>query len=325
MDRINFWKLIELVDKPALIAQDEKSAAAPLVRALEVLPEEELRSFDAHLAEVLSDIEGDEYAKYAGLSGQSDDGFRYLRQFVVGRGQAFYENVKNNPKSIPNDIETSWFEYLDLIAPEVWAKKTGRDVADWFRDKPEPVLADEPGPVAAKETKLLKIVYRNDVNDVIALYMYFQSLPVAKFRRLVLQRILPILLLIVGGVIALSIDSFIPILAVIIIIAIIEIRYTWIHKKVIKTLKNTAKDPLHKGFFCEHTLELNNDGLIEKTNMNERKDTWKGVSRLIVDNNRAYITIGNNEQHIIDSKKVISGNFAEFIEEVRKKIRLTHG
>jgi hypothetical protein len=103
-----------------------------LIQALEKLPEEELRSFDANLHEVLSDIKGNEYAKNAGASGNSDDAFLYLRNFVVGQGQAFYENVKNNPASMPKTLNT-WFEYLDLIAPEVWAKKTGKKFDDWYQ------------------------------------------------------------------------------------------------------------------------------------------------------------------------------------------------
>jgi hypothetical protein len=317
MDRMAFWKLIELVNKPALLAQDEKSAAAQLVQALEALPEQELRSFDAHLQEVISDIDGNEYAKYAGISGNSDDGFRYLRQFVVGRGQAFYENVKNDPRSIPNDVETSWFEYLDLIAPEVWAKKTGRAIDDWYKG--------EPGPVLKKEVKPLKIVYRNDVDDVIALYEYTNTLPVAKFRRLILRRILPLILLIACGIIAYIYDSFNPIYLWIVIIILSEIRYIYLHKKIIKILKDTAKDPLHKGFFCKHSLEITEDGLVEKTDVNERKDLWNGVSKLIIDNNRAYIFIGNNEKHIINSKEVICGDLKVFVNEVRRMIRLAHG
>jgi hypothetical protein len=133
MSRTDFWKLIELIDKPALESGDEEAAGALLFQALEKLSEEELRSFDSNLQEVISDIDGDEYVKNAGISGESDDGFRYLRQFVVAQGQTFYENVKNNPKSIPN-LEDCWFEYLDLIAPEVWAKKTGRELEEWYQE-----------------------------------------------------------------------------------------------------------------------------------------------------------------------------------------------
>jgi hypothetical protein len=317
MDRMAFWKLIELIDKPALLAQNEKPAAAPLVRAMEALSVEELRSFDANLEEVLSDIEGDEYAKYAGDSGNSDDGFRYLRQFVVGRGQAFYENVKNNPKSIPNDAETSWFEYLDIIAPEVWAKKTGRAYDDWFKDEPEPALK--------KEVKPLKIVYRNDVDDVIALYEYPNSLPVAKFRRLVLRRILPAIFLIVCVITAFIYDSYIPIIVWIVIIILSETRYIYLHKKIIRILKDTAINPEHKGFFCEHSIEITEDGLIEKTDVNERKDLWNGISKLVIDKNRVYIFLGNNEQHIINSKNMISGDLKAFINETRRMIRLKNG
>jgi hypothetical protein len=132
INRTDFWNLIELIDKSALSRGDEEKAAARLIQALEKLSEPELRSFDSHLEEVLSDIDGDEYAENAGTSGNSDDGFRYLRQFVVAQGQEFYEKVKNKPTSIPNS-DDCWFEYLDLIAPEVWAKKTGRDQKEWYK------------------------------------------------------------------------------------------------------------------------------------------------------------------------------------------------
>ncbi|RPI05039.1 MAG: DUF4240 domain-containing protein [Ignavibacteriae bacterium] len=133
INRADFWSLIELIDKSALSDGDEEKAAVRLIRALKKFSEPELRSFDSHLEEVLSDIGGDEYAKDAGISGESDDGFRYLRQYVVAQGQNFYEQVKNNPDAIPNS-EDCWFEYLDLIAPEVWSKKTKRKLEEWYQE-----------------------------------------------------------------------------------------------------------------------------------------------------------------------------------------------
>jgi hypothetical protein len=126
MDKTEFWKLIDLIDTKSLSEGDEQSASEKLFKALQDLPQAEIESFDSNLQDVLSEIEGEEYAKHAGPSGDSDDGFLYLRNFVVAQGQSYFENVKNNPSSIPDSLDC-WYEELDMLAENALSKRIRKD------------------------------------------------------------------------------------------------------------------------------------------------------------------------------------------------------
>src|SRR5690349_19741542 len=125
-----FWSIVDLIDKPALERGNEREAVAPVVLALTELPIPELESFDEHLAQTLYAIDGESYADNAGDSGRSDDGFLYIRCYVVARGQKYYSQVAANPAAMPRAIE-QWCETLLYAARNAWAVKTGRDPEEW--------------------------------------------------------------------------------------------------------------------------------------------------------------------------------------------------
>lgn len=84
-----------------------------------------------------------------------------------------------------------------------------------------------------------------------------------------------------------------------------------------KTIRRTYEAEDMTGFICEHTLEVNDEVIIEKTDVNERRDRWLGVQKIETDNNYAFIYIGALQAHIIPRKNIIEGNFDEFIEAAR--------
>jgi hypothetical protein len=130
MDRSTFWKLISRIDRSALRDGDEEGAVEPLVEALSEQGEQEIRSFEDHLSQVLYDLDGESFANEAGDSGQSGDGFLYARCFVVACGQKNYEAVKTDPAKMSKSIE-DWCESLLYVASCAWAQATGNDEEEW--------------------------------------------------------------------------------------------------------------------------------------------------------------------------------------------------
>ncbi len=116
-----FWQLIESVDTKTLNKGEgfDSDAIQPLIEALKPLSKSELEEFEDFLAKALYALDGKVYARNAGLSGRSSDGFLYIRCFVVASGRKYYERVINDPKKMPNSF-AQWCEGLLYVAKMAW-------------------------------------------------------------------------------------------------------------------------------------------------------------------------------------------------------------
>lgn len=128
MDEEEFWRLIGKIDTAALERDDDNAAVRPLQEALTAKSEMELVAFAEQLAQKLYDLDGEMYAKNAGDSGNSDDGFLYVRCYVVAKGRKFYVNTLAHPAKMPQD---QWCEALLYAHLHAWASITGRDESEW--------------------------------------------------------------------------------------------------------------------------------------------------------------------------------------------------
>jgi hypothetical protein len=133
MDRAEFWKLLENIDRRALRRFDEEAAVEPLIKALAKRDEREIFGFEEQLAQVLHDLDGRVYADHAGESSGSDDAFLYARCFVVASGEMHYGSVLASPAAMPRTLD-EWCESLLGVGAQAWALKTGRDEEDWDFD-----------------------------------------------------------------------------------------------------------------------------------------------------------------------------------------------
>jgi len=131
MDETGFWKVISKIDVKALERGDEDAAVRPVQEVLCCIKNEsELAAFEEVLAQKLYALDGEVYARNAGESGFSDDGFLYARLYVVARGQRHYEAVLADPKKMPTSID-KWCEALLSPHKYAWARLTGRAASDW--------------------------------------------------------------------------------------------------------------------------------------------------------------------------------------------------
>lgn len=133
MTRDEFWQLIGSVDQQALAEGDEDGAIDPLEKRLESFDVRGLEAFEEHLSQVLYALDGEVYADQAGEAGDSDDGFLYVRCFVVARGREHYEATLKDPALIPETLD-EWCEALLYPHRRAWAKITGSDESEWTYD-----------------------------------------------------------------------------------------------------------------------------------------------------------------------------------------------
>ena len=125
-----FWNLIDIIDRDALDQEDEDAAVEPLILALTERTEAELTAFEELLAQKLYALDGEIYARNAGVSGDSSDGFLYMRCYVVARGKEYYESILQSPQKMPKSIE-QWCEGLLYVHRQAWSELTGKDESDW--------------------------------------------------------------------------------------------------------------------------------------------------------------------------------------------------
>ena len=135
MNIATFWQLVGLIDQKALAASNDRKAVLPLINKLQVLPINEIESFDDIMAQNLYDIDGEIYSRNAGKSGGSGDGFLYIRLYVIARGQKFYESVKENPHQMPNNVE-QWREELLYVPRIAWGLITNNHPSLWPHKTP---------------------------------------------------------------------------------------------------------------------------------------------------------------------------------------------
>jgi hypothetical protein len=132
VDDATFWSLIEKLDWGR--EGDDDAVVEPLVRALALLPDAEIGSFQEVLARKLYDLDGRAWARESGDEvwlGEPDqlsvDAFLYTRCAVVARGRDIYDSVRADPTRMPKNAE---FETLLYAASTAYERKTGLEWDD---------------------------------------------------------------------------------------------------------------------------------------------------------------------------------------------------
>jgi uncharacterized protein DUF4240 len=132
VDDATFWGLIDKLDWQH--EGDDDAVVEPLVRALAMLPDAEIGSFQETLAQTLYDLDGRSWARESGDEiwlGEPDrlsvDTFLYARCAVVARGRETYDAVRGDPTRMPKNAE---FESLLYVASTAYERKTGLEWDD---------------------------------------------------------------------------------------------------------------------------------------------------------------------------------------------------
>jgi Protein of unknown function (DUF4240) len=125
----DFWKLIEHIDRDALLMGEgyDDVALRPLIDALARLDKSELQSFQDLLAQALYDLDGRAYFDASSDAAGTDDSFLYVRCFVVAMGRDVYQRTLSDPAQMPNTIER-WCEPLLYAARLAWKEQTQEDL-----------------------------------------------------------------------------------------------------------------------------------------------------------------------------------------------------
>jgi len=95
----------------------------------------------------------------------------------------------------------------------------------------------------------------------------------------------------------------------------------WFFTRQIRTtVKKLHGEHPNKGMLGEHELEIDADGLIEKTEVNETKIKWGGIERIETTLEYTFIFIGAAMAYVIPKSSVLERQYDEFIEAAREML-----
>jgi hypothetical protein len=77
-------------------------------------------------------------------------------------------------------------------------------------------------------------------------------------------------------------------------------------------------DGAQKGVLGAHVLEIHNDGLLEKTDVNETKTFWSGIERVTATAAHTFVYTGSMAGYSIPHDRVTEGDLQEFLHDVEQ-------
>jgi hypothetical protein len=110
MNEIQFWEVVGRAG----------GDADRLKHLLMRLPREEIVAFDLRLDEIMYQLDRSEIQD---VTGGSDDGFEYVRLWIVSRGREYVERVLRNPENAPHFPEQEENEQFGYAAMEAYEEK----------------------------------------------------------------------------------------------------------------------------------------------------------------------------------------------------------
>jgi hypothetical protein len=144
MDMTQFWQLIDRTR-----GGDIKKHAERLTEELAQFPEEEIVEYQRIFDTLVNRAERYDIVEVADFiyGGLGDDGWKDFRAWLIGQGQAVYENMLADPESLVDVVGTLerlniTAELLSYAACRAFERKTGRE--NFYEYIGAPLLDDEP-------------------------------------------------------------------------------------------------------------------------------------------------------------------------------------
>lgn len=80
-----------------------------------------------------------------------------------------------------------------------------------------------------------------------------------------------------------------------------------------RQVRRLYKEGTNKGTLGQHELEIDDSGLVERTEVNETRHAWQGVERIVETDTHALIYISSMMAHVIPKRSVTVGDADAFI------------
>jgi|GEM_PF-3280361 len=92
----------------------------------------------------------------------------------------------------------------------------------------------------------------------------------------------------------------------------------FVRKNLRKRIVKMYAEGQNNGIIGEHELQIDVDGLVEKTQIGEVRQEWDKIKNVVSHNNRTYIFISDINAYILPKDSTIQGDYDNFVAEVNR-------
>lgn len=91
-----------------------------------------------------------------------------------------------------------------------------------------------------------------------------------------------------------------------------------VRKNLRKRIVKMYSEGQNNGIIGEHELQIDADGLVEKTQLGEVRQEWDKIKDIVSLEGRTYIFISDINAYILPRQSVVSGDYDAFVAELKK-------
>lgn len=85
-----------------------------------------------------------------------------------------------------------------------------------------------------------------------------------------------------------------------------------------RNVRRLFKEGTNKGIICEHEIEIDEHGLVEKTEFKETRQSWQGVERIVETQSHVFIYMSSMAAYVIPKESVAAGDPYQFVESAKQ-------
>ncbi len=83
-------------------------------------------------------------------------------------------------------------------------------------------------------------------------------------------------------------------------------------------VRRLLNEGANKGCFGWHELEIDNDGLVERTEVNETRHSWQGIEKIAETESHAFLYTSSFMAHVIPKQSISTGDAVQFIADAKQ-------
>lgn len=96
----------------------------------------------------------------------------------------------------------------------------------------------------------------------------------------------------------------------------VAIRLVWtiLDRLTLRLMMSSGKNA---GVLCQHELEIDEDGIVERTDVGESSVSWHGVEEIVETQSHVFVHVGALMAHVIPKSSVVTGDPESFVARAR--------
>lgn len=157
--------------------------------------------------------------------------------------------------------------------------------------------------------------YNVSIDDIVAFNAYHcDQSPTIRRQRFIVAGTID-LLVILPGIFYAKANNEPAILAFACLFAVIFTVLYWalFHRCLARTANRLISEGSTQGIVGPHELEITNSDLIERTEVNESKHSWKGLHRIVDTSDYLFIYVTALMAHVVPKQSVTAGDVDDFL------------